>query len=261
VSIPETRRYRREPEPPAKPAPKPPPGTRGGTEVVLDRVTKRGGDGRAILSSVSFEVKPGEHVAVIGSGGSGKTTLLQLVAVVDLPNEGAVLIDGVSTACLDYFDVRERRTRTGYVFQGQGLLSNTTIFDNVALPLRYHLGATLDEAAIAARVRALLGELEIEAAAALPPQRASASVRKRALVARALALEPSLLILDEPQENLVPTEQELVRRACESRREARGLTILQADHDGEFGPLWPDRVILLESGVLKAIGAAGEIKA
>lgn len=260
MSLPETRKYRRpgaaEPDPGAAAAP-----GRRGTEVVLDRVGKRTPEGRAILSGISFEMKSGSHIAVIGSGGSGKTTLLQLIAAALLPTEGAVLIDGASSACFDYAEMREHRLRTGYVFEDKGLLTNVTLFENVALPLRYHLGATLDETAVQLRVEALLVELEIEPFASMTPPRANPSARKRALLARALVLNPALLIIDEPQADLVPHEQELVRRACESRRELRGMTIVQADHDGEFGPLMPERVVHLESGEVKAIGAPGEIKA
>ena len=231
-----------------------------GTDVMIDRVVKYAGEGRTVLGGVSFEVLPGSHVAVIGPNGSGKTTLLMLLAGMDLPDDGAILIDGSSLASFDYFDLREHRLTTGFVFEDQGLLANTTIFENVALPLRYHFGATLDEAEIRARTQAILEELAIADLAQLTPARANLSARKRALLARALLLEPRLLLIDEPQGGLVMAEQDLVRRACESRRKERGMTIVHTDHDGKFGALVPDRVVLLDQGQVMAIGAPGEVK-
>jgi D-methionine transport system ATP-binding protein len=179
----------------------------------------------------------------------------------DLPTVGSVLVDGVATAALDYEGLRNHRVRTGYVFEDQGLLANQPLFENVALPLRYHHGAKLHEEDVQLRVRALLTELDIEAFAPFPPARVNPSARKRALLARALVLSPRLLLIDEPQAYLLPSEQEVFARACESRRKEAGMTIIQADHDGEFGPLVPERVVHLERGRVLAIGAPGEIKA
>lgn len=231
----------------------------GGADVMVDRVVRLGPDGQPVLADVSFEVAPGAHVALVGSTGSGKTTLLRMIAGMLLPDHGDILVDGVSLASFDYVDLRQHRLRTGFAFEDAGLLSNVSIFENVALPLRYHYGRALDEAEIRARVRALLGELEIEAHAATFPPRVNPCVRKRAHLARALILEPALLLIDEPQAGLVAAEQEIVRRVCEGRRAERGMTIIQTDHDGAFGPFRPERVILLEAGRVKAIGAPGEL--
>ena len=231
-----------------------------GTEVMVERVVKRTPDGKTVLGGVSFEVLPGSHAALIGPNGSGKTTLLMLLAGVDLPDEGAILLDGLSLACFDYFDLRDHRIMTGYVFEDQGLLTNLSILENVALPLRYHHGSELDDSEIRLRVLALLTELEIDFAASLTPARTNISVRKRALLARALLLNPRLLLIDEPQGGLVTGEQELVRRACENRRKARGMTIIHTDHDGNFGALVPGRVIRFDQGLISAIGAPGEVK-
>jgi phospholipid/cholesterol/gamma-HCH transport system ATP-binding protein len=245
MSVPETRRLR-----PVRGA-RPP-------EIVFDRVHKFTADGAPLLSDVSFSVDSNAHVAIVGAVGSGKTTILDLMAGLDLPDKGSVFVDGVSVEVFDYEDLREHRMRTGYVFGDRGLLANLPLFENVALPLRYHYGAVLGEEAICDRVRSVLAELEIEGFSTLMPARANQSVRKRALLARALLLEPMLLLFDEPQAGLVPAEQELVRRACEGRRAARGMTIVQADHDGTFGPLRPERVILIDSGRVKAIAGPDE---
>ncbi len=257
----ETRRFRREPPraPLAGGGPAPRPGARA-PEVALDRVGLRAGE-HVVISDVSFAIASNEHVALVGPAGCGKTTLLKLMAGLALPDEGEVRVDGVALSALDYEGLREHRLRTGYVFGDQGLVTNLPLFENVALPLRYHYGAALGEEAIRDRVLSVLSELEIDGAAPLMPARAHISIRRRALLARALLLEPVLLLFDEPQNGLVPAEQELVRKACEGRRAARGLTIVQADHDGHFGPFRPDRVVFLEGGRVARIGPPEESRA
>ena len=233
-----------------------------GKAVSLLHVTKRDAEGHLLLDDVSFDVEPGGHVALVGQVGSGKTLVLRLIAGAEQLDEGAVIVDGVSVAALGYRELQAHRASTGFAFELAGLLANQTIFENVALPLRYHEGGRLGEEEIRARVSGLLEELHVApATAALLPARVNASVRKRALLCRALVLEPRLLLFDEPQAALVTAEQRLVQEACDSRRKSRGMTIIQADHDGHFGPFVPDRVVFLERGRVKGIGAPGTLTA
>ncbi len=232
-------------------APSPP------AEVIYDRVTTVPPSrvGRPPVFDVSFTVEANEHVALVGRAGSGKKTLLDLAAGLYPPDSGSVLVDGATLALMDYAELQAHRLRTGFVFETNALLVNTSIFENVALPLRYHAGRTLHEGEKRARVQAVLDELGIADFAGETPARVSSSVQKRALFARALLLEPAVLLLDEPQQHLVTKEQELVLAAIEARRASRGLTVLQADHDGRFGALVPERVIVLESGRIARAGS------
>jgi ABC-type ATPase involved in cell division len=213
-----------------------------GTAVLLHQVSKLGPDGRTILAPISFEVLPGEHIAIVGPSGSGKSMILYMIAIMELPTQGVVLIDNLQTSRYDYRATLAHRVRTGYVFTDRALLSNTGIFENVALPIRYHEPG-LPEERVRERVHGVLDEFEIADAGELLPFMAAPSVRKRALFARALVLEPRLLLADEPQARLTAEEQELVLAACERRRTERGMTIIQTDHDGMFGALKPDRVV------------------
>jgi ABC-type multidrug transport system ATPase subunit len=226
----------------------------GGTEVIFENVVKRDRFGRPQLDGISLALEPHDHVALVGKLGSGKTALLALAAGLYEADEGQVLIDGVNIVSFDYHELQEHRRRTGYVFELKGLLANTTIFENIALPLRYFNGHELDDGEIRGRVQAMLQELDIEKFAGDIPARVNASAQKRALLGRGLILEPSLLIIDEPQAGLVPEEQELVARSIESRRAKRGMTILQSDHDGAFGPLMPDRVVVIDEGRMTGMG-------
>jgi ABC-type lipoprotein export system ATPase subunit len=219
-----------------------------GTAVLLHQVSKLAPDGRTILDPISFEVVPGEHVAIVGPSGSGKSMILYMIAIMEVPTKGVVLIDNLQTTQYDYRATLAHRVRSGYVFTDRALLANMSIFENIALPIRYHEPG-LPEERVDARVHELLEEFKIADAVELLPFMAAPSVRKRALFARALALEPALLLADEPQARLTEKEQELVRAACERRRAERGMTLIQTDHDGVFGPLTPDRVVeVVDSG-------------
>ena len=217
--------------------------------VSVDRVSFVDELGRAVLDGVSLHVQAGESIAIVGHNGGGKTTLLRLLAGLFAPTSGTIEVLGLDVAKASYREMARHRTRVGFVFELAGLWANRTIEENVALPLRYH-GHALDPAAIQRKVRDLAGELGIERELAIPSFRANASVRKRALVARALALEPEVLLCDEPQVGLVRKEAELVAAAMERRRSERGLGVVIADHDGYLDPYVVDRSVFLENGRL-----------
>jgi len=212
----------------------------------------KAGPGGAQLAGVSFEIESGGSVALVAPVGGGKTTLLRLLAGVVAPDRGEVRADGRALAGLDYRELQAHRVATGFGFERRALLANQPLFANVALPIHYHRPAS--EAEVRERVLSLLAELGIEKQAALRPGDANQSVRKRALIARALVLEPRLLLLDEPAIDLTPAEQERVRAALERRRARASMTIVQADHDGHFGPLAPERTLLLGDGKVLAEG-------
>ncbi len=228
-------------------------------KVELRNVTKWHADGPPVLRHVSFAVERGESVAIVARVGGGKTTILKLIAGLDVPDEGDVLVDGRSVASLRNHELQEHRTRIGYVFEDRAHLTNAPIFENVALPLRYHRPGP--EVELRARVEDLLSELGIKNAARLMPAQCHASVWKRALLARALALEPDLFLLDEPVASLVASEWEIVRRAVERRRGEGGATAILADHDGVFQGLIPERVVLLHHGQVAGNGTPSEMLA
>lgn len=220
--------------------------------LAMERVTVKDDLGRSVLNDMTLAIERGESVALVGHNGGGKTSALRLFAGMTAPTSGRVLVFGEDLAQLSYEAQRRHRTHTGFVFEAGGLWANRTIEENIALPLEYHADATPGRAPTLAemreKVRAVAEELGIADALPLPSDRANVSVRKRALVARALVLEPELVLCDEPQVGLVAREAKRVSRAFERRRKDRGMTVVFADHDGVLDPFVVDRISYVENG-------------
>jgi ABC-type multidrug transport system ATPase subunit len=206
--------------------------------------------GRTVVREVSLTVEAGEAVALIGHNGGGKTTILRLVAGLGLATSGTVRTLGVDLTRASYVERRQHHLAVGFVFELGGLLANRTVYDNVSLPLAYHR-ADASPRKVDARVRSIAAELGIEGDLETPSFRVNASVRKRALFARALVLEPRLLLCDEPQIGLTPREAARVASAITTRMK-QGMTVMFADHDGVLDPYSVDRVLYMENGQILA---------
>jgi putative ABC transport system ATP-binding protein len=194
----------------------------------LRDVTRVYGEGearRVVLSNLSFRIPRGEYCAITGESGIGKSTLLNLIAGLDLPDAGSVLLDGVDLAGLDdRARTLVRRHRMGFVFQAFHLLPHLTVAGNVGLPLALNgvSGRTAAE-----RVERLLERVGLATRAASYPRELSGGEMQRVAVARALAHSPSLVLADEPTGNLDP----------ESARQVLDLLREEIRHDGATGVL------------------------
>lgn len=220
--------------------------------IRLADVSKTYRDGKVAvtaLAGVSLTVAPGEFVAVIGPSGCGKSTLLNLVAGLDRPTRGTILVDGVDlTRCAEGALSRLRRERIGIVFQFYNLLPHLTARENVALPLLLNGTPTRE---IASRV----GE-ELEAVGLLTradhfPHELSGGEMQRVAVARALAPRPALLLADEPTGNLDSQLGGAVLEILRRLNRARAFTVLLATHSPEAAAV-ADRVVRLRDGRLEA---------
>ena len=161
-----------------------------------------GPSGRRVLERVQLRVQPGEYVAIVGDSGVGKSTLLNLVAGLDVPDDGQVLLEGCDLAQLDEdARTRLRRSRMGFVFQAFHLLPHLTVARNVGLPLALNGQAG---PAAAARVQELLEAVGLGGRADSLPRELSGGEMQRVAVARALAHRPALVLADEPTGNLDP---------------------------------------------------------
>lgn len=209
----------------------------------LEDVTVLAYDGRRIISGLTLRGARGSATALIGHVGGGKTTLLRLLAGLVTPISGSVRVGGVALGQLSYEGMRAHRMRIGYAFESTGLVGNWTLRQNIALALSYH-----GQDGVA--VTDLAEELRITDSLDERPFRVNASVRKRALIARALAHAPELLLCDEPQLGLTPREAQLVSDAIERRRKAGGLSVVLADHDGYLEPFVADHLFYVENGNL-----------
>jgi phospholipid/cholesterol/gamma-HCH transport system ATP-binding protein len=215
---------------------------------------------RLIHDGIDLEVHRGEVLAIIGGSGSGKTTLLRTLIGLRRPSGGTVRVLG-----RDLFGVRGReeqglRRRLGVLFQGGALFSALPLFDNVALPLRdLHL---LDELTIHRVVMAKLGLVGLlPGDAGKLPAELSGGMVKRAALARALALDPELLFLDEPTAGLDPVAAVAFQDLIRGLRRALGLTVVMVTHDLDTLAMLSERVAALADGRLVAIGTLAEVRA
>ena len=203
---------------------------------------------KAIFQGVDLRLIPLDSYAVWGSSGIGKSTLLKIIAGL-LPGAGGTIrIQGVEVSSASQKAWQDFRTRLGIVFQEGALISNMSIYDNIALPLRYHTHA--GEGEVEKRVGILMNLLGIdrEADRAIPAL-VSAGVRKLAVVARALILEPSLLLLDEPTAGLELTAGRRVIQALKKYQEKRGAALLFATVDATLAGSLANRLgVLGKSG-------------
>ena len=209
---------------------------------VVMRLTS-GGRTVTVLDSVSLDVARGECVAVTGPSGSGKSTLLGLVAGLDTPTSGAVVVDGVDLGTLDEDALaRFRRDRIGFVFQSYHLIPTLTAVENVAVPLE--LAGVTDARTRAAR---LLAELGLGARGHHYPVQLSGGEQQRVALARAVAREPGLLLADEPTGNLdSATGASIIELLLALNRE-RGSTLVLVTHDAALAAR-ADRQIALRDG-------------
>ncbi len=239
-------------------APRPHAGEGPGERVIeISNVSTRYGD-HVVHSGLDLEVRRAEIFALIGGSGSGKSTLLREMILLQRPDSGSIRVLGVDLQTLDDDAAIALRQRWGVMFQHGGLFGSLTVHENVGLPLREHTGladALIDE--IAAWKLAMTG-LEPEVGAQYPSE-LSGGMMKRASLARALALDPELLFLDEPTAGLDPDSAGGVDQLVRRLRDLFGLTIVMITHDLDL--LWQvaDRVAVLAEGRVQGIGTMSEL--
>jgi phospholipid/cholesterol/gamma-HCH transport system ATP-binding protein len=207
---------------------------------------------------VNLAVDRGEVVSLVGGSGSGKTTLLRQMMGLETPAKGEVKVFGVSLQNSDPDDVQRIRNRWGVLFQQGALFSALSVYDNIALPLR-ELGG-IDEDLIRELVLLKLRMVGIEAAhGAKMPSDLSGGMVKRVALARALALEPELLFLDEPTAGLDPDRSESFVSLIQELRRELELTVVMVTHDLDTLISLSDRVAVLCDQRIVAIGSLAEV--
>jgi putative ABC transport system ATP-binding protein len=213
--------------------------------ILFDGVSKSYDDGPPALGPVSLEVHPGEALAVLGPSGSGKSTLLNLVAALDRPSAGEVIVDGVRVDKLgEAAAARYRRARIGMVFQFFNLVDDLTVLDNVLLPAQL---AGLGRGEARARADQLLSSLGVDTYARQYPGRLSGGERQRVAVCRALINRPALLLADEPTGALDTASREDVMELMQELN-ADGQTVVLVTHDEELAAGCATRELRLRDG-------------
>jgi osmoprotectant transport system ATP-binding protein len=209
---------------------------------------------RLAVDGVSFRVETGELLALVGASGSGKTTTLKMINRLVAPSAGRVLVDGEDAATLP---THRLRRLIGYVFQGVGLFPHMSVGENVAVPLRL---AGWAAARARARVTELLELVELDPQLATrQPSELSGGQQQRVGVARALAVSPRLMLLDEPFGALDPLTRDRLQESFRELRRRLTLTAVLVTHDMAEALLLADRVGVMNAGRLVQIGTPAEL--
>jgi cell division transport system ATP-binding protein len=221
--------------------------------IRFENVHKRYPNGREALSGVSFALERGELAFLTGPSGAGKSTLLRLIALIERPSRGTVLVNNQNTSRVSRRRIPRFRQRLGVVFQDHKLLYDRTVFDNVALPL---IIAGLGRREIERRVRASLDQVGLLGRESHAPITLSTGEQQRVGIARAIAGRPEVVIADEPTGNLDP-ELSLEIMQLFGRFNEVGVTLLIATHDLELIEALPHRRLRLVAGRIESDSAGG----
>lgn len=214
--------------------------------ITFDNVGKRYPNGREALSGVSFRVERGEMIFLTGRSGAGKSTILKLIALLERPTKGAVVVAGKNTNALRPRHIPAFRRSIGFVFQDHRLLPDRPVFDNVALPL---VVADTPLKEIDRRVRAALEQVGLRGKERSKPIELSVGEQQRVGIARAVVSKPPILIADEPTGNLDPGLALEVMRLFQRFQDV-GTTVVVATHDLHIVREFGEREIMLEGGRL-----------
>jgi phospholipid/cholesterol/gamma-HCH transport system ATP-binding protein len=213
---------------------------------------------REILHGVTFDVKRGETMVILGGSGSGKSTLLRTLVGLERPTAGEVWINGTNTAKISEREMDEIRKKIGMSFQGSALFGSMTVGENVALPLREH--TNLEESTIEIMVRIKLAQVGLSKFQDFMPSQLSGGMKKRAAVARALAMDPEILFFDEPSAGLDPIIAAGLDELILNLKKAYSITIVVVTHELSSAFLIADRMVLIDRGDVIALGTKEEFQ-
>lgn len=214
---------------------------------------------RRILSELTFKVPRGQVTALMGASGGGKTTVLRLIGGQQRAQSGQVLFDGQDVGRLDVDALYAARRRMGMLFQLGALFTDLSVFENVAFPLREH--TDLPEPLIRHLVLLKLNAVGLRGARDLMPSQISGGMARRVALARAMVLDPQLMMYDEPFAGLDPMAMGIAARLIRELNDALGLTSIVVSHDLVETFRIADQVILLADGRLAQAGTPQELQA
>ncbi|MCL2891452.1 sulfate/molybdate ABC transporter ATP-binding protein [Brenneria tiliae] len=222
--------------------------------IEIRNINKQFGQFQA-LNQINLAIQSGELVALLGPSGCGKTTLLRIIAGLEQPDSGNIIFHGEDVSV---HDVRQRNV--GFVFQHYALFRHMTVFDNVAFGLRMKPKSTRpSKRDIEKKVHELLHLVQLEWLADRYPEQLSGGQRQRIALARALIVEPSILLLDEPFGALDAKVRKELRRWLSRLHEDINLTSVFVTHDQEEAMEVADRIVLMNKGVIEQIGSPDEV--
>lgn len=228
-----------------------------GPAVRLDHVTKRFGP-RAVLDDVSMEVPEGCGFVILGRSGTGKSVTLRHIIGLVRPDAGRVFVRGAEISALAGEDLARARRQLGFLFQSAALFDSISVGENVAFPMRRH--TRLGDEEIRERALAKLASVGLERDFDKMPGDLSGGMRKRAGLARAMALDPAVLLVDEPSAGLDPITSEEIDDLLLGLKRG-GTTLVVVTHNIPSARKLGDRLVMLHEGRIAAAGTADELQA
>lgn len=214
---------------------------------------------REVLHGINFDVRAGETMVILGGSGSGKSTLLRTLVGLERPGSGEIRLQGKNLATLSPEGWDELRRKMGISFQGGALFGSMTVGENVALPLREH--TELEDSTIEIIVRLKLEQVGLAGFDKYMPAQLSGGMKKRAAVARALAMDPEILFFDEPSAGLDPIIAAGIDNLILKLKRAFRITIVVVTHELASAYLIADRMTLLDKGKIVCVGTTQELQA
>jgi len=214
---------------------------------------------KQVLDGLDLDVRTGETLVVLGPSGTGKSVLLKLVIGLLPPDAGSIRIDGTEIVGLSERELTPVRRRFGMLFQGAALLDSLTVAENVALAMQEH-ARDLGEAAMRERVLERLEWVGLRDAAHLKPASLSGGMRKRAGLARALAMDPENMLYDEPTTGLDPITADVINQLIRETQRRLKVTSVVVTHDIKSAYAVADRIVFLYQGRIRYDGTVGETR-
>jgi phospholipid/cholesterol/gamma-HCH transport system ATP-binding protein len=215
-------------------------------------------DEKKVLADVSFQIAAGQSFCLLGRSGAGKSVTLRLMIRLLTPDCGAVFIKGTNIAEANSHTLNDLRRHMGFLFQDAALFDSLSVAENVAFPLRRHTRKSEKE--IRDVVREKLRHVELEKEGDSMPAQLSGGMRKRAGLARALALDPEILLVDEPSSGLDRITASEIYGLLRGLKEKKKVTIVMVTHDPAGARAFADRFAVLDHGAIVACGTVDEVE-
>src|ERR1700693_1167937 len=232
--------------------------TEGNEAVVAIRGLRKSFGDQKVLNGIDLTVGRGETVAVLGRSGTGKSVLLKLLVGLQQPDRGSIRIEGQEITRLELEQLNEVRKKIGFLFQQAALYDSMRVEENVEFPLKRH--TKLSAAERRERVRDLLAKVEMEQDREKMPSEISGGMQKRVGLARALALDPEILLFDEPTAGLDPITAAEIGKLISQLQKEREMTSIVVTHDVHGAKSFCDRLVLMREGEVLVDGTFEELE-